>query len=288
MPGPLCLRERDRILIVYEAGWGNRAGVNGYGKCGPHWGFFCSLLVHYPFFFVLISLAFAFCLHCTTQNTIIHVPAGIRTRNPSKRSAADPRLRPLCRWDRLPSLDRPACSKSLYRLSYPGPQKNLLTNKHAEHAAKRKVPEKSVTFWNVKYIRWFKENLSAWRTEACFYLLLFMCLLRGTFSPHSVFICLVWISEQTAMISLYSINWLVFITETECVYCAVRSAHSSVFMCFVWIWEQTANISLYSINWLVFITETECVYCAVRSAHTLYLCVCVDLRTNSDYFTVQH
>jgi hypothetical protein len=28
--------------------------------------------------------------------------------------------------------------------------------------------------------------------------------------------CFVWISEQTAIISLYSINWLVFITETEC------------------------------------------------------------------------
>jgi hypothetical protein len=34
--------------------------------------------------------------------------------------------------------------------------------------------------------------------------------------------CFVWISEQTAIISLYSINGLVFITETECVYCAVR------------------------------------------------------------------
>ena len=33
----------------------------------------------------------------------------------------------------------------------------------------------------------------------------------------------VWIWEQTAIISLYSIDWLVFITETECVYCAVRS-----------------------------------------------------------------
>jgi putative hemolysin len=113
----------------------------------------------------------------------------------------------------------------------------------------------------------------------------------STFCPHSVFMCVVWISEQTAIISLYSINWLVFITETECVYCAVRSgslniilrsAPHSVFMCFVWISEQTAIISLYSIIWLVFITETECVYCAVRpgslniilrSAHTVYLCV---------------
>jgi hypothetical protein len=41
--------------------------------------------------------------------------------------------------------------------------------------------------------------------------------------PHSVFVCFVWISEQTAIISLYSINWLVFVTETECVYCAVRA-----------------------------------------------------------------
>jgi len=35
--------------------------------------------------------------------------------------------------------------------------------------------------------------------------------------------CFVWISEQTAIISLYNINWLVFITEMECVYCAVRT-----------------------------------------------------------------
>jgi len=122
-----------------------------------------------------------------------------------------------------------------------------------------------------------------------------VCLLRGTdwtfiyrqfnikhstSCPHSVFMCFVWISEQTAIISLYNINWLVFITKTECVYCAVRTGPlytvsltfsnstfcpHSVFMCFMWIWEQTAIISLYNINWLVFITETECVYCAVRT-----------------------
>ena len=76
----------------------------------------------------------------------------------------------------------------------------------------------------------------------------------------------VWIWEQRSIISLYSINWLVFITETECVYCVVRTgslyimlrSDHSVVMCFVWVWEQTAIISLYSINWLVFVTETEC------------------------------
>jgi len=72
--------------------------------------------------------------------------------------------------------------------------------------------------------------------------------------------CFVWIWEQAAIISLNNINWLVCITETECVYYAVRtgslyiilrSAHTAVFMCFVWISEQKAIISLYNINWLV-------------------------------------
>jgi hypothetical protein len=43
-------------------------------------------------------------------------------------------------------------------------------------------------------------------------------------SAHTaVFMCFVWIWERTAIIFLYNINWLVFITETECVYCAVRT-----------------------------------------------------------------
>ena len=122
---------------------------------------------------------------------------------------------------------------------------------------------------------------------------------NSTFFPHNVFMYFVWIWVQTAIISLYSINGLVFITETECVYCDGTdwifiynslyplkpsghymyrqfNIHSStffphsVFMCFVWIWEQTAIISLYNINWLVFITETESVYCAVRTGY-LYI-----------------
>jgi len=105
-----------------------------------------------------------------------------------------------------------------------------------------------------------------------------------------IYVFCVWISEQTAIISPCSINWLVCITGTGCLlrgtdwifkYNPTFCPHS-VFMCFVWIWEQTAIISLYNINWRVFITETESVYCAVRtgylnvilrSAHTVYLCV---------------
>ena len=120
----------------------------------------------------------------------------------------------------------------------------------------------------------------------------------STLRPHSAFMCFVCAWEQTAIISLYNINWLVFITKTECVYCAVSTGylytarfnikqfyvlpHTAVFMCFVWIWEQTAIISLYNFNWLVFINETESVYCAVRTgylytilrsaSHTVFMC----------------
>ena len=53
---------------------------------------------------------------------------------------------------------------------------------------------------------------------------------NSTFCPHSVFMCFVWISEQTAIISLCNINWLVFITETRSVYCAVRSASLYIYV----------------------------------------------------------
>jgi len=73
-----------------------------------------------------------------------------------------------------------------------------------------------------------KERTARGYTELCF-LLTFqthrlqpgLTLKNSTFCPHSVFMCSIWISEQTAIISLYSINRLVFIPETECVYCAI-------------------------------------------------------------------
>ena len=98
--------------------------------------------------------------------------------------------------------------------------------------------------------------------------------------------------KSSEIISLYNINWLFFITEPECVYCAVRTGYLYIIqvMCFVWIWEQTAIISLYSINWLVCITEKECL---LRGRDWIFIynsgyVFCVDLRTNSDYFPIQH
>ena len=82
-----------------------------------------------------------------------------------------------------------------------------------------------------------------------------MCLLRGTdwvfiysstFCPHSVFMCFVWIWEQTAIISLYSINWLVFVTEMECVYCAVRTGSLNVSRISVSVFKRLAIRNLFS------------------------------------------
>jgi hypothetical protein len=72
------------------------------------------------------------------------------------------------------------------------------------------------------------------------YIYIYICVCVCVCVWVCIYVFCVWISEQTAIISLYSINWLVFITETECVYCAVRTGYLNA---------------------------------VLRSAHTVYLCV---------------
>ena len=43
------------------------------------------------------------------------------------------------------------------------------------------------------------------------------------FCPHSVFKFLVGLSEQTVIIFHYTIKWIVFVREMECVYCVVQT-----------------------------------------------------------------
>jgi hypothetical protein len=111
------------------------------------------------------------------------------------------------------------------------------------------------------------------------------CLLRGTdwmfiynsrmFCPHSVFVCFVWISEQIAIISLFNINWLVFITETVCVYCAVRTECLHIIQIPL---KPSGHYMYHQFNIHQFyVLPTQCIYV-----------FCVDLRTNSDYFSIQH
>ena len=51
--------------------------------------------------------------------------------------------------------------------------------------------------------------------------------INSTFCPHCGIMGCVWISEETAIISLYNINWLVFVTQKARVYCAVRTGYTS-------------------------------------------------------------
>jgi hypothetical protein len=55
-----------------------------------------------------------------------------------------------------------------------------------------------------------------------------MSTMHGHMIIKSAFMCFVWIWEQTAIIFLYSINWLGFITEMKCVYCAVRTGSLNI------------------------------------------------------------
>ena len=125
---------------------------------------------------------------------------------------------------------------------------------------------------------------------------------NSTFCPHSVFMCSLCIWEQTAIISLHIINWLVFIIDTEPVYCAVRTEsysfkgliligfynrHGVYLLCgtdWILFFKGLILIDFYNrhgvcllrgTDWILFfkgliligffIIDTESVYCAVRT-----------------------
>ena len=119
--------ERDPVPLVQEAGWAPRPVWTDAGNFAPAGIFFycLELCISSVLFFVCIVRHSAFFLSLlTTHNTNIHAPGRIRSRNPcrraatklrprshshldpirtlntSKRSAANPRLRPPCHWDR--------------------------------------------------------------------------------------------------------------------------------------------------------------------------------------------
>jgi len=79
-----------------------------------------------------------------------------------------------------------------------------------------------------------------------------------------VFMCFVWISEQTAIISLYNINWLVFITDEECVYCAVRSDPLSIIQVDFHLESPVVTICTTSL------TLTNSTFCP----HTVFMFLC--------------
>ena len=51
---------------------------------------------------------------------------------------------------------------------------------------------------------------------------------NSAFSPHSAFMCFVGFSQYTAIISLYSINRLVFVMQVQCEFCEVETGFLEV------------------------------------------------------------
>jgi hypothetical protein len=91
--------------------------------------FSCTLFVLHPNIFIFLGCP------PLKHNTNIHAPSGIPTCNPSKRPAADPRLRPFGHWNRqIRFQDRPARSHLLHWLSYPGPPPTFRTVKKTRKA----------------------------------------------------------------------------------------------------------------------------------------------------------
>ena len=53
--------------------------------------------------------------------------------------------------------------------------------------------------------------------------------------PHTVFMCFVFIWEQTAACATYIMNCLVFITEMKSVYCALRTESLNKAVCALYL-----------------------------------------------------
>ena len=88
-------------------------------------------------------------------------------------------------------------------------------------------------------------------------------------SADTAFMCFVFMWEQTATCTTYSINWLVFINEMKSVYSAVRTG--------------SLNKAYRSRGAPTSLTFNNCTLCA----HCIYV-FCIYLRTNSDLCHLQH
>ena len=85
--------------------------------------------------------------------------------------------------------------------------------------------------WNIRFVQW-QPNRSmptdgrADRRDGVAFCFLKFCRRPqkcSIFFFQRIYLCSVWISEQTAIISLHRISWHVSITKTESAYCAVRT-----------------------------------------------------------------
>jgi hypothetical protein len=103
LPQPLYPRKRDLVPIAQKVGWApGQVWTSAENLAPPPPRIFvCLYSLVLCLYFMFLCLGYpAFCRLLFTYNTNIRAPAGIRTRNLSKLSAADPRLRAPGHWAR--------------------------------------------------------------------------------------------------------------------------------------------------------------------------------------------
>ena len=72
-----------------------------------------------------------------------------------------------------------------------------------------------------------------------------LTLKNSAFCPQSVFVCILRISgeKNLAIIFLYDINFILFVTEADYVYCAVRTESVNVGLCLAVLRRLVAGLS---------------------------------------------
>jgi hypothetical protein len=92
-PRPLYPRKRKTVLIVEEAGWAPGSVWTGVENLAPNGFFLCVFSFFRSVLFIHCVPLYPLSCHLLLYNThnISMHPGGIQTRNPSRRSAADPR-----------------------------------------------------------------------------------------------------------------------------------------------------------------------------------------------------
>jgi hypothetical protein len=82
-----------------------------------------------------------------------------------------------------------------------------------------------ISLYSSSWLVFIAEMESVYRAVRAGYLSVIQVNLSLRSAKKSVFMCFVWIRGKTAIISLYNIQWLFFVAETDSVYCAVRTEY---------------------------------------------------------------
>jgi len=99
--------------------------------------------------------------------------------------------------------------------------------------------------------------------------------------------CFAWISEETAIISLYSNYLSVFITQMKSVYSAVRTGSLNKAVCAT-SFRTNSDLCHLQHKLFDFITQMKSVYSAVRTGYLNKAVRASSFRTNSDLCHLQH